>query len=42
MGVDCSSLGELVLSERLGFREKDIMFTSNETPLQDYEKAYEL
>jgi len=41
-GMDCSSLGELVLSEKLGFTGKDIMFTSNETPLEDYKKAYEL
>lgn len=41
-GVDCSSYGELVLSERCGFSGQDIMFTSNETPLKDYEKAYEL
>lgn len=41
-GADCSSLGELILSERIGLTGKDIMFTSNETPLKDYEKAYEM
>lgn len=42
MGVDCSSLAELILSEKVGFSGEDIMFTSNETPEKDYKKAFEL
>ncbi len=41
-GVDCSSLTELMLSEALGFRDEDIMFSSNVTPLEEYQKADEL
>ena len=42
MGVDCSSLAELVLAERCGVRGRDIMFTSNNTPLYEFQKAMEL
>lgn len=42
MGVDCSSLAELILSEKVGFRGEEIMFTSNETPAKEYKKAFEL
>ena len=38
-GVDCSSLTELMLSEALGFRGSDIMFSSNVTPMKEYKKA---
>ena len=31
LGADCSSLPELMLSERVGLRGEDIMFTSNNT-----------
>jgi len=41
-GLDCSSLGELVLAEQTGFSEKDIMFTSNNTPADEYIKATKL
>lgn len=41
-GVDCSSLGELVLAEKSGFSGEDIMFTSNNTPANEYIKASEL
>ena len=41
-GMDCSSMAELVLSERIGIRGNEIMFTSNNTPLAEYEKAIEL
>ncbi len=41
-GVDCSSLTELMLSERCGFSGSDIMFSSNETPRADMLKALEL
>ena len=42
MGVDCSSLPELMLAEHCGFRGDDIMFTSNDTPAHEYVKAREL
>ncbi len=42
MGVDCSSLAELVLAERCGMRGEGIMFTSNNTSLEEFTKAAEL
>ena len=41
-GGDCSSLMELKLCEATGITGEDIMFTSNDTPKKDYEKAKEL
>ena len=41
-GSDCSSLGELLLSERVGINGEDIIFTSNDTPAYEYAKAREL
>lgn len=41
-GVDCSSLAELVLAQRCGFRGEEIMFTSNDTPAEDFQLAREL
>ena len=41
-GVDCSSYTELLLSEACGFAGPDIMFSSNETPVEDMQKAYAL
>lgn len=41
-GVDCSSLGELLLAEAVGFCGESIFFTSNDTPAEDFLKAYEL
>ena len=41
-GVDCSSLTELMLSEACGFTGEDIMFSSNQTPVEDMQKACEL
>lgn len=41
-GADCSSLAELVLSERCGITGNDIMFTSNDTPAEEYKKAVAL
>jgi diaminopimelate decarboxylase len=38
-GIDCSSLAELELAERIGMKGEEIMFTSNDTPVQEYEKA---
>jgi diaminopimelate decarboxylase len=41
-GTDCSSLPELVLSEKAGTVGKDIMFSSNDTPAEEFIKAREL
>ena len=35
-GTDCSSLTELMLSHAAGFRGSDVMFSSNETPDEDF------
>eukprot|EP01111_Echinosteliopsis_oligospora_P010757 TRINITY_DN3410_c1_g2_i1.p1 TRINITY_DN3410_c1_g2~~TRINITY_DN3410_c1_g2_i1.p1 ORF type:complete len:442 (+),score=129.18 TRINITY_DN3410_c1_g2_i1:45-1370(+) len=42
MGMDCSSLAELLLCEKVGFKGEEIMFTSNDTPAHEYQKAIEL
>ena len=41
-GADCSSLPELLLAEKSGIVGEDIMFSSNDTPAQEYVKAQEL
>lgn len=41
-GCDCSSLTELMLSEAMGVKGEDIMFSSNETPAEEYEYATKL
>lgn len=41
-GADCSSLPELLLAERVGIVGEDIMFTSNDTPAEEFRKAMEL
>ena len=38
-GCDCSSLTELMLSKALGCKDEDIMFSSNDTPAEDYQYA---
>ncbi|MEG0702951.1 MAG: diaminopimelate decarboxylase [Christensenella sp.] len=38
-GVDCSSYTELMLSEACGFVGQDIMFSSNDTPAEDFRLA---
>jgi diaminopimelate decarboxylase len=42
LGADCSSVAELLLSERVGLTGEDIMFTSNNTLAHEYRKACEL
>ncbi|MCL5969902.1 MAG: diaminopimelate decarboxylase [Patescibacteria group bacterium] len=42
MGVDCSSLAELILAEKVGFKGEEIMFSSNDTPYKEFKKAKEL
>ncbi len=39
VGADCSSMAELYLAEAVGLKNKDICFTSNDTPMKEYEKA---
>ena len=41
-GTDCSSLTELMMSERMGFHGDDIMFSSNDTPAEEFVKARQL
>lgn len=42
MGGDCSSLAELKLCEAVGITGDKIVFTSNDTPADEYQKAAEL
>ncbi|NLN46811.1 MAG: diaminopimelate decarboxylase [Clostridiaceae bacterium] len=41
-GADCSSLTELMLAERVGFSGRDIMFSSNATPAEEFRLARRL
>ncbi|NPE31788.1 diaminopimelate decarboxylase [Methanococcoides sp. SA1] len=41
-GADCSSLPELLLAEKTGIVGEDIMFSSNDTPAEEFVKAKEL
>ena len=41
-GTDCSSLTELMMSDRCGFTGSEIMFSSNETPACEFELAAKL
>lgn len=41
-GCDCSSYTELMLSKALGCTGDDIMFSSNDTPAQEFQYAYEM
>lgn len=41
-GMDCSSLTELMLSRAIGVVGHDIMFSSNDTPAQEFQLAREL
>ncbi len=41
-GVDCSSLTELLMAEACGFSGDEIMFSSNETPAQEFVLARKL
>ena len=41
-GVDCSSLTELMMAERCGFTGHEIMFSSNETPAEEFRYAHKL
>ena len=41
-GVDCSSLTELMMSDRCGFTGGQIMFSSNDTPAEEFALAAKL
>lgn len=41
-GMDCSSLPELLLAEKVGVRGPEIMFSSNDTPANEFQKARQL
>ena len=41
-GMDCSSLPELLLAERSGVTGEKIMFTSNDTPAEEFVKGRQL
>lgn len=41
-GVDCSSLTELMMADRCGFKGGEIMFSSNVTPKEDFKLASDL
>jgi diaminopimelate decarboxylase len=42
VGADCSSLPELLLCEKVGIIGEDIIFSSNDTPYEEFAKALEL
>ena len=41
-GVDCASYVELLMSQKLDFAGQDIMFSSNNTPAEDFQFARDL
>lgn len=41
-GTDCSSLTELMMSDKLGFTGDEIMFSSNDTPTEEFVLAKKL
>ena len=41
-GADCSSLPELILAEKAGITGENIMFTSNDTPAEEFREAKRL
>lgn len=41
-GTDCSSLTELLLSEKINILGEDIMFSSNDTPAEEFQLANKL
>ena len=42
MGADCSSLPELLLANAVGINGEEIMFTSNDTPAEEFVQAKKL
>ena len=41
-GADCSSLTELMLADKCGFTGSEIMFSSNDTPAEEFQLAAKL
>lgn len=41
-GTDCSSYTELFMSKKCGFKNPDIMFSSNDTPIEEFKYAKEI
>ena len=41
-GADCSSMAELLIANELGFKGDEIMFSSNETPAEEFAYAAEI
>ena len=41
-GCDCSSMTELMMSDAIGATGDDIMFSSNDTPVEEFKKAADL
>lgn len=41
-GIDCSSYSELELARRIGMKGEEIMFSSNDTPAEEFKKAVDL
>ena len=42
VGSDCSSYTELMLADKCGINGNNIMFSSNDTPAEEFQKAVEL
>lgn len=42
LGADCSSLAELVLAEMSGISGENVMFSSNDTPAGEFQKARQM
>ncbi len=41
-GTDCSSYSELLMSQKCGFKNPEIMFSSNDTPAEEFKFAREV
>ena len=41
-GTDCSSYAELLMSKKCGFKNPEIMFSSNDTPFEEFQYANEI
>ncbi len=41
-GADCSSLPELLIAQKAGLQNKNIILTSNDTPLDEFEEALKI
>ena len=41
-GTDCSSYSELLMSKKCGFKNPEIMFSSNDTPFEEFQYANEI